>query len=160
MKRYAGIIKIAALLILFPIIIWELSLKKTYTLYNENKQAEVLLKAVESRQSRPKEPSISVATPILSNGKLLEIMAQEIKEKQVEVVSYNPALINEDAEYKLYSGTMVLQGNFFNLVKIIDVIEKKQLPIKLSSVNFSYNPPKGKPTNKIELTLTFQQIES
>lgn len=159
MKKYAGIIKLVALLILFPIIIWELSLKKTYTLYHENKQAEILFKAVESGQSRPKKPSISVATPMLSNGKLLEILAQDIKKKYLDVVSYNPVLINEEAEYKLYAGTLVLQGNFFNLVRIIDVIEKKQLPIKLSSANFSHNPPKGKPMNKIELTLIFQQIE-
>lgn len=159
MKKHTGILKIAALIILFPMIIWELSLKKTYMLYNENKQAEVLFNELESAQYRSQEPSISLSTPMISNGRLLEIVASDLVEKHIEVVQYNPTLIDESENCKLYSGVLILQGNFINLVKIIDVIEKKKLPIKLSSASFSHHSSKEKPMAKIELTLIFQQVE-
>lgn len=159
MKHYTGIIKIAILIILSPAIIWELSLKKTYALYNENKQAELLVNKIDSGHNCSPEPFIANSTPMISNGKLLEILALDLKENQIEVIRYNPALINEIEGCKLYSGILTLQGKFINLVKTIDVIEKKKLPVKLSSSSFSHHSSKGKPITKVELTLIFQQIE-
>ena len=159
MKKYTGIIKIATLIILLPIIIWELSLKKTYMLYKKDKHAEVLFNEIESGQLSSKEPSMFISDPIISNAKLLEIVASDLVKQQIQVVQYNPSLVSEAENYKLYSGVLTLQGNFIHLVKIIDLIEKMKLHIKLSSVNFSHNLIRGKSVNKIELTLTFQQIE-
>lgn len=159
MKKHIGIIKIIALLIIFPIVIWELTLKKTYSIYRDNKQMEAQVLAIGNVHSLPSVPTISATSPLLSNGKLLEMLTDYLKESGIEIVSYQPSLINEDNEYKLFSGTMVIRGNFISLVKAIDSIEKKKLPVKLSSAGFSYNPPKGKGGNAIELTLIFQQIE-
>lgn len=159
MKKYTGILKITALLIIFPIVVWELTLKKTYSIYRENKQMEVQVLAINNERSHPSVPTVLATSPLLSNGKLLEMITDSLKESGIEIVSYQPSLINEDNEYKLYSGTMVIRGNFINLVKAIDSIEKRKLPVKLSSASFSYNPPKGKDGNAIELTLIFQQIE-
>ena len=91
---------------------------------------------------------------------MLEIITDFFKEEKIEIVNYQPSLINEDNTYRLYAGTMVIRGNFISLVKAIDSIEKKKLPVKLSSVSFSYTPAKGTVAgNTIELTLIFQQIE-
>lgn len=157
MKKYNGIIKIIGLLIIFPFAVWELTLKKTYALYRENKQMQTKVMTI-GRGSRSSVP-ISATPPFLSNGKLLEKIANFLKEVNIEMVSYQPSLINEDNVYKLYSGTIVLRGEFINLVKIIDLIEREKLPAKLSSASFYYNPSKGKIGNMIELTLIFQQIE-
>lgn len=161
MKKYSGIIKIIVLLILLPIIVWELGLKKTYLVYQEANQAEAEMLNVKNSYSHQPVPIIQAPSPLLSNGKLLELITDHFREYQVEIVSCNPALINEDKDYKLYSATLVLRGEFINLVKLIRTIEKKDLPIKLSSINFSYKPSKGKEMQirKIELTLIFQQLE-
>lgn len=159
MKKNSGIIKLIALLILFPLIVWELSLKKTFLLYRENKQIEAQVTAIGNNRSNKSKPTILVATPLLSNGQLLEMMSTQYKECQVDVVSYHPTLINEDGTSKLYSGTLVLRGSFINLVKVIDMTEKKNLPAKLSSAVLFYDPSKAKGGIKIELTLIFQQVE-
>lgn len=159
MKKYIGIIKVTALLIILPFIVWELTLKKTYLLYKESRQMEAKVAAISNTPARPLSV-ITATAPLLSNGKLLEMITRDLKEANIEIVSYQPSLINEENEYKLYAGTMVLRGDFISLVKTIDSIEKKPLPVKLSSAVFSYNPPKGKEARAIELTLIFQQIES
>lgn len=159
MKKYIGIIKIISLVIIFPMVVWELTLKNTYAIYKEDKQMKAQLLTIGDVRSRPSVPAISATSPLLSNGKLLEMLTDYLKESGIEIVSYQPSLINEDNEYKLYSGTMVIRGNFISLVKAIDSIEKKKLPVKLSSASFSYNLPKGKVGNAIELTLIFQQVE-
>lgn len=160
MKKYIGIIKITVLLVLFPLIIWELTLKKTYLLSKENDLLEVQLMALKDSIPRLTELALPETTPLLSNAKLLEMITDYLKETNVEIVSYQPSLINEDATYKLYVGILILRGNYINLVKTIDTIEKKKLPVKLSSVRFALNSTKGKGTNRVELTLIFQQIES
>lgn len=160
MKKYIGIIKITVLLVLFPLIIWELTLKKTYLLSKENDLLEVQLMALKDSIPRLTELALPETTPLLSNAKLLEMITDYLKETNVEIVSYQPSLINEDATYKLYVGILILRGNYINLVKTIDTIEKKKLPVKLSSVRFALNSTKGKETNRVELTLIFQQIES
>lgn len=161
MKKNIGIIKIIALLVLFPLIIWELSLKKTYQLSRDNKQLGAQVIAMKKSNPRSTELVMSETSALISNGKLLEIITDYLKEVNVEIVSYQPSLINEDNTCKLYAGTIVLSGNYINLVKTIDTIEKKKLPVKLSSARFSISPAKGKKVaNAVELTLIFQQIES
>ncbi len=160
MKKNIGMIKIVALLILFPFVVWELTLKKTYLLYKENKQMEAQVMAIANAPSSSSVSVVSATSPLISNGKLLEMITDYLKEVKVEIVSYQPSLINEDNAYKLYAGTMVIRGNYINLVKTIDTIERKKLPIKLSSAGFSYNLSRGKSGGAIELTLIFQQIES
>lgn len=161
MKKNIGIIKIIALLVLFPLIIWELTLKKTYLLSKENEQLEAQVMAMKNTGPRFAELAMSETSPLISNGKLLEMITDYLKEANVEIVSYQPSLINEDKTYKLYAGTMVLRGNYINLVKTIDTIERKKLPVKLSSARFSLSSAKGrKVANTVELTLIFQQIES
>lgn len=161
MKKHIGFVKIIALLIVFPIIVWELTLKKTYSIYIENKQMESQVTVISNKPSRSSVPAISDTSPLLSNGKLLEMITDYLKEAKIEVVSYQPSLINEDNTYKLYSGTLVMRGNFISLVKAIDSIEQKKLPVKLSSASFSFIPSnRASGVNAIDLTLIFQQIES
>ncbi|MCM1722614.1 hypothetical protein [Bacteroides ovatus] len=160
MKKHIGIIKIIALLFIFPITVWELTLKKTCSIYKENKLLESQVAVIGTIRPNSAVSAISATSPLLSNGKLLEMITDYLKEAKIEIVSYQPSLINEDNTYKLYAGTMVIRGNFISLVKAIDFIEKKKLPVKLSSARFSYTPAKGAVAgNTIELTLIFQQIE-
>lgn len=161
MKKNLGIIKVVALLLLFPIVVWELTLKKTYQLYKENKQMETEVMAIANTPPRSSAPVVSATSSLISNGKLLEMITDDSKEMKVEIVSYQPSLINEDDTYKLYAGTMVLRGDYINLVKTIDAVEKKHLPVKLSSAVFSYYIAKREDSDDaVELTLIFQQVEN
>lgn len=160
MKKNIGIIKIIALLVVFPLIVWELTLKKTYMLYKENVQLEAQVMAIKNTDSRPSRLAVPATSPLISNGKLLEMIADYLKEANVEMVSYQPSLINEDNTYKLYADVMVLHGNYINLVKTLDTIERKKLPVKLSSARFSLSAGRGKAPDRVELVLIFQQIES
>lgn len=160
MKKYSGILKVAALLVLLPLVIWQFSFKKTYSLYKENKALEVQITTLDKKQTSSVEPVNQAISPFLSNGKILELIEPQAPEYGVKMVRFLPALINEDNTAKLYSGTLTLQGTFIGLVKMIGYVEKANLPVKISSLTFSYNPPKGKEADQLLLTILFQQIEN
>lgn len=160
MRKNSGFIKMIVLLIVLPLLMWEFSLKKSYLLYWENKQIEEATREINATRLHSSKPAISATSPLLSNGKLLDMIALPLKEYPVEIVNYQPSLINEENVYKLYAGELTLQGNFISLVKTINFFEQEKLPIKLSSANFSYKPSKEIEGSSVELTLTFQQIEN
>lgn len=160
MKKNSGILKLIMLLLLFPLVVWQLSFKKTHQLYKENKELSEQMISIDKNRTQEAHPLVLSTSPFISNGKLLEKVDTLLKEFQVEMISFQPALISEDGNSKLYSGNLVLRGTYINLVKFINAIERKELPVKLSSAVFSYTPAKGKGIRKIELALLFQQIES
>lgn len=159
MKKNVGIVKIVLLVLVCPIIIWKLSLGKTYDLYKEVKQAKAQANRVGTGQLDHQKSVSFIADPLLSNGELLRMISSDLEDNGIEVVRYTPLLLIEDDNYKLYSGTLLVQGEFINLVKMIDRIERKHLPIKLSSAHFSYIPFQEEASDVIELTLIFQQVE-
>ncbi|MDR0939411.1 MAG: hypothetical protein LBN29_08685 [Mediterranea sp.] len=161
MNNYTGYIKLACLLILCPLLIWELSLKKTYQLYRDGKRLDAQIEAIGQAPpaNAPSAAVANTATPLLSNGKLLDIV-KSVK-GDVEIAGYTPSLINENGGDKLYRGTLTLRGGFIPLVKAMQAIEKEQLPIKLSSAAFAAVKPPGQErrVREVELTLSYLQIE-
>lgn len=160
MRKNSGLLKIVLLFLIFPLVIWQLSLKKTYQLYKENMEFAQRIVAINKNRIEENRPVVLFTSPLLSNGRFLKEVDTLLKEFRVEMIRYQPILINEESSSKLYAGSLVLRGSYINLIKMIDAIERKKLPIKLSSAMFSCKPSTGKEVREIELVLLFQQIES
>jgi hypothetical protein len=161
MKKYNGFVKLACLCLLCPLLIWELSLKKTYQLYRDSKLLDTEIANIRLAPADGSKPdtTLTSATPILSNGKLLDI-ANALK-GEVEIAGYTPTLLNENAGDKLYRGVLLLRGGFIPLVKTIQAFEAERLPAKISSARFAAVKPVGqeKRVKQVELALTFLQVE-
>lgn len=161
MKQYSGIIKLVCLLFLAPIIIWNFALGSTYNLYKEKQKVEELnLKTPAMAQVSQPSTSTDVSKPLLSNGNILKILADTLSVHKVDVVSYTPEIIDEENNYKLYCGKLVLSGGYIDLVKIISAIENMDLPIKIASMYFEYDRKKRDTSKKVSLQLVIEQIES
>lgn len=160
MKQYSGIIKLVCLFILAPIVIWKFALGSTYNLYKERHKIEKLNNEtpVISQAYKPM-PSTSASEPLLSNGKILKILANTLAAEEVEVLGYTPEIIDEENNYKLYCGKLELSGGYIDLVKVVSAIEKAGLPIKIASMEFGYDRKKKDAPKKVSLQLVIEQIE-
>ena len=162
MKQYLGIIKLVCLLIVTPIIIWNLSVKDTFSLYRQNKEVKSLSSSLNMQTAGvPKQNIIAptVTDPFISNGRILATISDSLKKERVEIVGYTPTVIDTESNQALYKGELVLAGRYINLVKIIDFIERSDMPLKVSSLSFEYDRKKRNAEKVILLTATIYQIE-
>jgi len=158
MKKYNGIIKFISLLVLLPIIIWELGLKKTVSLYQES--LHVSTSSYPDSIIHPVKKSKSfTAMSILANGTILQLFSQNLATENLQTVNYIPEIIDSENGYNLYYGTWVVSGNFINMVKLVSQIEKERLPLRISSVCFESKKNMRTGENKLYMTMSLVNIE-
>lgn len=161
MKTYSGILKLVCLVFVAPLLMWTFTLKGTHHLYKEKNKMLNDNQAFTSHTSQKQVHSIQISQskPILSNGKFLQLFADSLSSLEIEITDYTPELIDSEGESKLYLGKLVLSGRYIELVRMISIIEKSQLPIKIVSLNFDYDRKKRKPSSFITMNLLVEQIE-
>lgn len=161
MRHYYGIIKIAALVILMPIVLGKSTFSKTIQLYKDYQHIQTLEEQLaKSASSNP----IATPTPLLkenliSNGRLVEVINHVCKENNVSIKQYDPQLLDSEGDYKLYNANLILSGSYVDLVKTLKYCEDNMQTIKLSTLKFEYDEKKMK-DKKIEMTINVRQIEN
>lgn len=154
MKRYASIIKLAALLVLAPIVIYVLSVSDTIGLYKE------YLKAGESSVTSPiiaRAEDFSASAPMLSSGVLMRIISGICTESKVTVGSFSPEEVGIEGDLRLVSAQLCLTGDFVGLLKVLARVEEIN-DIKISGAEFS-TMKVGNKDKTIQLELTVVQVE-
>ena len=154
MKRYASIIKLAALLVLAPVVIYVLSVSDTIGLYKEYRQAR------ESSVTSPiiaRREDFSASAPMLSSGVLMRMISGICTESKVTVGSFSPEEVGREGDLRLVSAQLCLTGNFVGLLKVLIRVEEIS-DIKISGAEFS-TMKVGKKDKIIQLELTVVQVE-
>lgn len=154
MKRYASIIKLAALLVLAPVVIYVLSVSDTIGLYKEYRQA---------RESSVRSPVISrtedfsASAPMLSSGVLMRMISGLCAENKVKVGYFTPEELGREGDLRLVSAQLCLTGNFVGLLKVLARVEEIN-DVKISEAEFS-TMKVGKNGRTVQLELTVVQVE-
>ena len=154
MKQYASIIKLAALLVLAPVVIYVLSVSDTIGLYKEYRQAR------ESSVTSPiitRREDFSASAPMLSSGVLMRMISGICTESKVTVGSFSPEEVGREGDLRLVSAQLCLTGNFVGLLKVLARVEGIS-DIKISGAEFS-TMKVGKKDKTIQLELTVAQVE-
>ena len=154
MKRYASIIKFAALLVLAPVVIYVLSVSDTIGLYKEYSQAR------ESSVTSPiieRAEDFSASAPMLSSGVLMRMISGVCAENKVMVGYFTPEEVGREGGLRLVSAQLCLTGNFVGLLKVLARVEEIN-DIKISGAEFS-TMKVGKKDKTIQLELTVVQVE-
>lgn len=160
MRHYGGILKIAALLILLPIVLGKFTFSKTIRLYKDYQH----IRTLEEQLGKTSAPSaLSSPAPLhnvnfISNGRLVDVIADVCKENDVSIKQYEPQLLDSEGDYKLYSAKLLLSGSYVDLVRALEYRENNIAFVKISSLQFEYNEKRMK-DGKIEMRLTLRQIE-
>lgn len=160
MTYYSGIIKLAALIILMPIVLGKCTFSKTFQLYKDYRHIQTMEEQLVNTSSGK-----LMLTPVplsneslISNGRLVDLISPVCEENSITVKQYEPQLLDNEGNYKLYSANMTLSGNYINLVKTLKYAEDNVQSIKISSLKFEYDEKKMK-DEKVEMLLSFRQIE-
>ena len=154
MKQYASIIKLAALLVFAPVVIYVLSVSNTIGLYKEYRQAR------ESSVTSPiiaRKEDFSASAPMLSSGVLMRMISSICTESKVTVGSFSPEEVGREGDLRLVSAQLCLTGNFVGLLKVLIRVEEIS-DIKISGAEFS-TMKVGKKDKTIQLELTVVQVE-
>lgn len=161
MRYYIGIIKVAALLILLPVVMGKSTFSKTIQLHKDYRHIQSL-----EEQLGYSASDKSMLTPIpllhenlISNGRLVELISRICEENSVSVKQYEPALLDMEGDYKLYTASLILSGNYVDLVKTLKYWEDNIPSIKISTLKFEYDEKRIKDRN-IGMTLVFKQVEN
>lgn len=160
MRYYGGILKIAALLILLPIILGKLTFSKTIRLYKDYQH----IRTLEEQLGKTSAPS-ALPSPaplhnvnLISNGGFVNIIADVCKENDVLIKQYEPQVLDSEGDYRLYSAKLLLSGSYVDLVRVLKYWKDNIAFVKISSLQFAYDEKKMK-DGKIEIRLTLRQIE-
>ena len=154
MKRYASIIKLAALLVLAPVVIYVLSVSDTIGLYKEYRQAR------ESSVTSPiieRAEDFSASAPMLSSGVLMRMISGVCAENKVMVGYFTPEEVGREGGLRLVSAQLCLTGNFVGLLQVLARVEEIN-DIKISGAEFS-TMKVGNKDKTIRLELTVVQVE-
>ena len=154
MKRYASIIKLAALLVLAPVVIYVLSVSDTIGLYKDYRQAR------ESSITSPiiaRTEDFSASAPMLSSGVLMRMISGICTESKVTVGSFSPEEVGREGDLRLVSAQLCLTGDFVGLLKVLARVEDIN-EIKISGAEFS-TMKVGKKGKTVQLKLTIVQVE-
>lgn len=154
MIRYASIIKLAALLVFAPVVIYALSVSDTIGLYKEYRHAG------ESSVTSPiiaRTEDFSSSAPMLSSGVLMRIISGICTESKVTVGSFSPEEVGREGDLRLVSAQLCLTGDFVGLLKVLARVEEIS-DIKISGAEFS-TMKVGKKDKTIQLELTVVQVE-
>ena len=154
MKRYASIIKLSALLVLAPIVIYVLSVSDTIGLYKEYRQAgeSSVTSLIIARTE-----DFSASAPMLSSGVLMRIISGICTESKVTVGSFSPEEVGIEGDLRLVSAQLCLTGDFVGLLKVLARVEEIN-DIKISGAEFS-TMKVGNKDKTIQLELTVVQVE-
>ncbi|MDR0894158.1 MAG: hypothetical protein LBN06_02475 [Prevotellaceae bacterium] len=161
MKQYNGIIKLLCLLVVAPIVIWLTTLKGTSELHSDHER--LIQQSRQSSSARqfpaPSLADVASSEPLLSNGKILQVMAETLTTGQVNVVSYSPEEVRTEGESSLYLGALTLSGRYIELVKVLRDTEQMQLPLKIASVRFEYDRKQRHAAKVLTCRILLEQIE-
>ena len=132
MKKYTGIIKLAALLILLPIALWWATLSKTgkqYQEYRKLSKVQVTAPVHESAIELTKER-------ILTGEAFLGDLGDLASSEGFSIVNYTPSVVKADAGVSILGAKLQAKGRFIPLLKLVRFLEEKD-EIDLSSLSLS-----------------------
>ncbi|URW80626.1 hypothetical protein [Xiashengella succiniciproducens] len=161
MKRIKGLIYLFLLLILLPICVYQLALKKTISQYWLLRQEKIELNNLQKQiRITPTANVEDYGDDILQNGHLINLMSQNMTLNNVKIERYTPILHNEEEFVKEFTVEIVFEGQFISLIKMINEIETKYSSCKIASANFKIQKQRQQNNEKLYLTLWIQQLNN
>lgn len=165
--RYTGYLKLAALLIAVPAVVYFGSLRNTFRLRSTFKENSLRLESMGSG-ARLSTTGLhadngtdkGLADSGIRDGSVLHELGPALKRNGVTAESYTPYLLRQESDTGLYAGEMVLSGKFIPLTRLLDDMDELPCGANLVSVRYGLATNPRTRTKQLQMTLIFQQVTS
>ncbi|MBE9488440.1 MAG: hypothetical protein IMY73_04570 [Bacteroidetes bacterium] len=118
-KRHINIIKLIGYFIIIPIIIWNLTIGKSFDLWSEcENNKDKLFKLQCDRENKDKDNN---RIELSDKGYLLDSISIN---KNIKVIKYGRFITASINDYSLITNVLVVSGDYFKLLKTIYQLEK------------------------------------
>lgn len=160
-EKYRGLIFLALLLVILPLAVYSLALKKTAVKHREYRSAGKELTVLRLQAANATQQAATGVKPgqeLIASGRMLDAIADEIKKNSLSVHKYTPYTIVHEGGIVINTGEAVIAGGYAQLVRLMEFVEKDVAGCRIISVNFRSS--KEARTGKVSLTATMvlQQI--
>lgn len=156
---YAGRLRLIGLVVLAPLLIWWLALSRTVTLWKDYRAATERLQKLETDGGTVAVSPQVTASPVISNGKILEQLMAVVTDNHLSIVAYSPLFTSAEGEWKIYTGELELAGEYIPLLKAVDYIGQHKEWGRIRSVRFRTVADRIRHTQQLRMNLWIQQIE-
>ncbi len=155
MKRNLSLLKLIALLVVLPILVWTMTLSRTFGLWRDWRAALAESDSVIVPHARR---SVIGSEPALSNGGFVGKVSELCTEHSVSVLAFSPSELGSEGDLRLCGADLVLSGDFKSLLQVLEAVEA--IPeIRICSAAFnSYRP--SRTSLSVMLRLSLRQLES
>lgn len=166
MKRlgiYDGVVRLLALTVILPVVIYCGVINKTVTLLSDYRQngAEIELLEADLRSvpDSTTQPEVPPEARLLSSGSIIDRMIDEFARTETIVEQYTPYFASTDTGAKVYIGEIVISGRFIPLLRIIKYAEEHPEFGTLVSACFETTRASAIQESRLKMTLIIKQIE-
>jgi hypothetical protein len=148
---------------------YKLTFEKTYHLilqYNANNE---LIKSIESAPKRISylQKEIQILDKLIENeasnssdpkSKIIEFTEQNCKKLNLSLVELSEPFIQNQVEYNIYYNKLIIDGDYFNILRFINEIEDKNLGPNIISIRILSEKKKYSEEYRLFAEIFFQTI--
>ncbi len=142
MNRYKGLAYLAGLVVVVPLLTYNLTIRKTVRMAHEARKGE---REIVVLQGHGEVDPVEKSKPSLQNGDIIT----RISGGGCTVIKYTPYITESRNELTVHTAQLVLGGTYKNLLRLVERAEEES---RLVSVEFRNIK------NELRATLIFQEI--
>ncbi len=160
-KEHRGLLKLVGIVVMVPLVAWFFGFRQTVRLWREceSRQETISRLSVNEPGKVTRLPENEVTgKQVLNNGVLLERIGKEVESNGVKIVKYTPYLTREEGRLLVYTGELVLSGNFVSLLRVMHRVEIDEGLGRIVSVGFRLFHDRAKKERQLRMTLVVQQL--
>lgn len=163
LSKYKGIVYVAALLIILPIMVYLFTLSKTLNTYTEYhkvlNEIENLEASMVNVTDRTPELSI-ISQDYISNGLIMNYIKDNnhANDNDIIIDKFIPSKIDLGNGLFLHIAQITVYSDYISIVKAINNIEKMAIPCSIISVHFQSEKNRQTANIRLKANIIIQQI--
>lgn len=157
---YKGVLHLGLLLVVLPLAVYSLAFGKTIQKYIGYRNEQKMLTALEISTTSTDRPETILFSNenLVQTGLLLHRLSETLLRYGVTVEKYTPYTFDGGNQILLHTAELVLQGDYIDLVRVIEYVQENLPECKLLSVHFKSEKIQSSNERRLKVTLLLQQI--
>lgn len=159
LHKYTGIFKIVGLLVLAPLLCYMLTINKTMNMYhNLKKQNQIKNVAQTDGKERLENDMVFSDNEDVKSGAVIKTLNKHINNNSIVTDSYIPTLNYKSNGFSVYTGELVLSGEFCNLTYLLGKLEYEKRGYRIASIQYKTVSDFKKHSTRLQMTVIIQQV--